>query len=286
KVKLDEHGGVLKNKACLAASGYRQEEGIYIDEYFAPVTRLEAIRIFIAFAAHINVVVYQMDVKTTFLYGMLREEVYVVIPNNVHSINQPLEHINKWTKDHPIDNVIGDPSRLVSTRHQLQDKALFFSFDAFLSSVEPKNYKEALTKSCGIEAIGYRQEEGIYIDEYFASVTRLEAIRIFIAFAAHINVVVYQMDVKTTFLNGMLREEVYESTIPLNEINFQIPPSIVITTSPLVLPIEDSLIMGNEELNTILEKESDEFIKSSVEDLVPIPSESEDTSGSDSRKNQ
>nr|GEZ44103.1 hypothetical protein [Tanacetum cinerariifolium] len=64
---------------------------------------------------------------------------------------------------------------------------------------------------------------------------------------------------------------IHESTIPLNEINFQIPPSIVITTSPLVLPIEDSLIMGNEELNTILEKESDEFIKSSVEDLVPIP---------------
>ncbi|GJX03681.1 hypothetical protein Tco_0189597 [Tanacetum coccineum] len=71
-----------------------------------------------------------------------------------------------------------------------------------------------------------------------------------------------------------------ESTIPLNEIFSQIPPS-----SPLVLPIEDpkdSLIMGNEEFSTITEKESDEFIKSSVEDLVPIPSESEDTSGSDS----
>nr|GEU66785.1 hypothetical protein [Tanacetum cinerariifolium] len=66
---------------------------------------------------------------------------------------------------------------------------------------------------------------------------------------------------------------------------FKTTPSIVITTSPLVLPIEDpedSLIMGNEELNTILEKESDEFIKSSVEDLVPNPSESEDTSESES----
>nr|GEW08028.1 hypothetical protein [Tanacetum cinerariifolium] len=65
----------------------------------------------------------------------------------------------------------------------------------------------------------------------------------------------------------------------------QLPPSIVITTSPPVLPIEDpedSLIMGNEELSTILENESDEVIKSSVEDLVPIPSESEDTSESDS----
>nr|GFB97933.1 hypothetical protein [Tanacetum cinerariifolium] len=80
-------------------------------------------------------------------------------------------------------------------------------------------------------------------------------------------------------------EDSLESTIPLNEIVSQIPPSIAITTFPPVLPIEDpddSLIMGNEELSTIPEKESDEFIKSSVEDLVPIPSESKNTSGSDS----
>ncbi|GKD02766.1 retrovirus-related pol polyprotein from transposon TNT 1-94 [Tanacetum coccineum] len=70
--------------------------------------------------------------------------------------NQPPEHINKWTKDHPIDNVIGDPSRMVSTRQQLQDKALFCYFDAFLSSVEPKSYKDALKESCWIESI---QEE-------------------------------------------------------------------------------------------------------------------------------
>nr|GEY50738.1 hypothetical protein [Tanacetum cinerariifolium] len=66
---------------------------------------------------------------------------------------------------------------------------------------------------------------------------------------------------------------------------FETPPSIVITTSPPVLPNEDpnvSLIMGNADLNTIPEKESDEFIKSSVEDLVPISSESEDTFGSES----
>ncbi|GJU23851.1 hypothetical protein Tco_1157193 [Tanacetum coccineum] len=72
-----------------------------------------------------------------------------------------------------------------------------------------------------------------------------------------------------------------ESTIPLNEIDSQIPPSIAITPVLPTLEPEDSLIMGNEELSTIPEKESDEFIKSSVEDLVPIPSESEDTSESD-----
>ncbi|GKA89021.1 putative reverse transcriptase domain-containing protein, partial [Tanacetum coccineum] len=73
-----------------------------------------------------------------------------------------------------------------------------------------------------------------------------------------------------------------ESTIPLNEIVSQIPPSIAITPVLPTLEPEDSLIIGDEDLSTILEKESDEFIKSSVENLVPILSESEDTSGSDS----
>ncbi|GKB71356.1 retrovirus-related pol polyprotein from transposon TNT 1-94 [Tanacetum coccineum] len=65
-VKLDELGGILKNKARLVARGYRQEEGIDFEESFAPVTRLEAIRIFLAFAAHMNMVIYQMDVNTAF----------------------------------------------------------------------------------------------------------------------------------------------------------------------------------------------------------------------------
>ncbi|GJU84479.1 hypothetical protein Tco_1292025 [Tanacetum coccineum] len=71
-----------------------------------------------------------------------------VILTNVHSVNQPPEHLKKWTKDHPLDNVIGNPSRPVSTRHQLQTEAMFCYFDAFFTSVEPKNYKEALKESC------------------------------------------------------------------------------------------------------------------------------------------
>ncbi|GJV78913.1 hypothetical protein Tco_1514783 [Tanacetum coccineum] len=73
-----------------------------------------------------------------------------------------------------------------------------------------------------------------------------------------------------------------ESIIPLNKITSQIPPSIAITPVLLTMEPEDSLIMGDENLSTIPEKESDEFIKSSVEDIVPIPSESEDTSDNDS----
>ncbi|GJV49415.1 retrovirus-related pol polyprotein from transposon TNT 1-94 [Tanacetum coccineum] len=163
----------------------------------------------------------------------------VVIPNNVHSINQPPKHINKWNKDHLINNVIVDPSRPVSTRHQLQDEAILCYFYAFLSSVEPKSYKEALTESYWIEAMqeelnkfervevweqlddlggvlknkarlvarGYRQEEGIDFEQSFAPFARLESICIFITFVAHMNMVVYQMDVKTAFLNGIQREE-------------------------------------------------------------------------------
>ncbi|GJQ93814.1 hypothetical protein Tco_0004953 [Tanacetum coccineum] len=74
-----------------------------------------------------------------------------------------------------------------------------------------------------------------------------------------------------------------KSIIPLNEIDSQIPPSIAITPVLPTMEPKDSLIMGNEELSTIPEKESDKFIKSSVKDLVPIPSESEDTSRNDSK---
>nr|GEV37374.1 hypothetical protein [Tanacetum cinerariifolium] len=74
KVKLDELGSVLKNKARLVARGYRQEEGIDFEESFSPVARLEVNCIFIAFAAHMNMIVYQIDVKTAFLNDILCEE--------------------------------------------------------------------------------------------------------------------------------------------------------------------------------------------------------------------
>ncbi|GJU45077.1 retrovirus-related pol polyprotein from transposon TNT 1-94 [Tanacetum coccineum] len=80
KIKLDEYGDVLKNKARLVAKGYRQEAGIDFEESFAPVARLEAIRLFIAHAASMNMVIFQMDVKTAFLNGELNEVVYVSQP--------------------------------------------------------------------------------------------------------------------------------------------------------------------------------------------------------------
>nr|GEU74214.1 putative ribonuclease H-like domain-containing protein [Tanacetum cinerariifolium] len=76
----DERGIVIRNEARLVAQGYTQKEGIYYDEVFAPVTRIEAIRLFLAYSSFKDFVVYQMDVKSAFLYGMIEEEVYVCQP--------------------------------------------------------------------------------------------------------------------------------------------------------------------------------------------------------------
>jgi hypothetical protein len=87
--KMDEDGIVVRNKARLVAQGYSQEEGIDYDETFAPVARLEAIRIFLAYAAYKNFTVYQMDVKSAFLNGELQEEVYVHQPPGFQSSSNP-----------------------------------------------------------------------------------------------------------------------------------------------------------------------------------------------------
>ncbi|GKD87180.1 putative ribonuclease H-like domain-containing protein, partial [Tanacetum coccineum] len=78
--KKDERGIVIRNKARLVAQGYTQEEGIDYDEVFAPVARIEAIRLFLAYASFMRFMVYQMDVKSAFLFGQIEEEVYVCQP--------------------------------------------------------------------------------------------------------------------------------------------------------------------------------------------------------------
>nr|GFD49439.1 retrovirus-related Pol polyprotein from transposon TNT 1-94 [Tanacetum cinerariifolium] len=81
KNKRDEENTVIRNKSHLVTKGYAQKEGVDFEESFAPVAWLEAVRLFIAYAAHKSFIVYQMDVKTTFLYGPLKEEVYVNQPD-------------------------------------------------------------------------------------------------------------------------------------------------------------------------------------------------------------
>ncbi|GJR38877.1 retrovirus-related pol polyprotein from transposon TNT 1-94 [Tanacetum coccineum] len=132
-----------------------------------------------------------------------------VIPSGVEEHFHDIEvaHLDNIyiSLDHPLDIVIGSPSRLVSTRHQLQNEACLLPYiDAFLTSVEPKNYKEALKESSWIETM---QEE---LNEF----ERLEVWE-HIPCPDCVMIItlewIFKMDVKTTFLNGILREEVYVS---------------------------------------------------------------------------
>nr|GFD32597.1 retrovirus-related Pol polyprotein from transposon TNT 1-94 [Tanacetum cinerariifolium] len=166
----------------------------------------------------------------------------------------------RWTKDHPLEQVIGNPSESVRTRRQLESDAEMCMFVLTVSRTEPKNIKEAMADSTWIESMqeelhqidrsdvwelvdrtlctnvinlkwlwknkcdeentvirnksrlvakGYAQKEGVDFEESFAPVARLEAVRLFIAYAAHKSFSIYQIDVKTTFLYGPLKEEVY-----------------------------------------------------------------------------
>ena len=90
--KLDDSGTVIRNKARLVAQGYNQQEGIDYDETFAPIARIEAIRLLIAYAAHKGFKLFQMDVKTAFLNGVLQEEVYVKQPPGFEDPKNP-DHV-------------------------------------------------------------------------------------------------------------------------------------------------------------------------------------------------
>ncbi|GJT49090.1 retrovirus-related pol polyprotein from transposon TNT 1-94 [Tanacetum coccineum] len=103
--------------------------------------------------------------------------------SNLHTFNQPQDSEYQWTKDHSLTQVRGNPSKPVQTRRQLV--------------IDPEMCMFLLT------------EEGIDFEESFSPIARLEAVRIFVAYAAHKSFPIYQMDVKTTFLNGPLKEEVY-----------------------------------------------------------------------------
>ncbi|GJS02087.1 retrovirus-related pol polyprotein from transposon TNT 1-94 [Tanacetum coccineum] len=133
--------------------------------------------------------------------------------SNVRPIHTPFELLGRWTKDHPKANVIRDPSRSVSTRKQLQTNAMWCYFDAFLTLVKTDEFGRVLKNKARLVAQGFRQEEGIDFKESFALVSRIEAIYIFVANAANKNMTIFQMDVKTAFLNGELKEKVYVSQL-------------------------------------------------------------------------
>ncbi|GKE43178.1 retrovirus-related pol polyprotein from transposon TNT 1-94, partial [Tanacetum coccineum] len=97
KNTLDEENTVLRSKTCLVMRGYRQEEGIDFEESFTPVSRMEVIRIFLAYAAHKSFIVFQIDVKIAFLHGSLKEDVYVCQPESFIDDDHP-SHVYKLKK--------------------------------------------------------------------------------------------------------------------------------------------------------------------------------------------
>ncbi|GKD04999.1 putative ribonuclease H-like domain-containing protein [Tanacetum coccineum] len=262
--KKDERGIVIRNKARLVAQGHTQEEGIDYDEVFAPVARIEAIRIFLAYASYMGFTVYQMDVKSAFLYGQIEEEVYVCQPlgfedpdhpDKVYKVVQSSVQTRRMTTSYSELGFLG--AIYEGKTHQDLHTCLFA---CFLSQEEPKRVSKALSDPAWVEAMqeellqfklqnvwvlvdlpkghraigtkwvyrnkkdergivirnkarlvaqGHTQEEGIDYDEVFAPVARIEAIRIFLAYASYMGFTVYQMDVKSAFLYGQIEEEVY-----------------------------------------------------------------------------
>nr|GEZ91442.1 hypothetical protein [Tanacetum cinerariifolium] len=183
-----------------------------------------------------------------------------VDPSNMHTFYQPHPHGFQWTKDHPLEQVIGEPSRPVMTKNQLRSDGDMCMYALTVSTMEPKNVKEAMTDPGWIKSMkeellqfkrmdvwvlvpapdnispltlkwifknkhdeeqtvirnksrlvvrGYCQEEGIDFEESFTPVAMMEAIRIFLAYVAHKSFTLFQMDVKTAFLHGSLKEDVY-----------------------------------------------------------------------------
>nr|GFC23316.1 copia protein [Tanacetum cinerariifolium] len=159
---------VIRNKSHLVAKGYAQKEGVNFNESFAPVARLEALRLFIAYATHKSFIVYQMDVKT----------------NTYKTMNLPILSVHRYKK------LLSLPHTTLEELHQLDKLQVWELVDKPFAK-------------------GYAQEEGIDFEESFALVARLEAVWIFVAYAAHKSFPIYQIDVKMAFLNGPQKEEVY-----------------------------------------------------------------------------
>nr|GEU91550.1 putative ribonuclease H-like domain-containing protein [Tanacetum cinerariifolium] len=136
-----------------------------------------------------------------------------ISPLNIQKTPETTKH--RWIKDHPLEQVIGNPSLSIRIRRQLETDDEMCIFALIVSQTELKNIKEAMADSAWIEEIQEeihqfdRLDEGIDFEESFAPVARLEVVRLFVAYAAHKSFPVYQMDVKTSFLYGHLKEKVY-----------------------------------------------------------------------------
>ncbi|GJT82405.1 putative ribonuclease H-like domain-containing protein [Tanacetum coccineum] len=149
--KKDERGIVIRNKARLVAQGYTQEEGIDYDEVFAPVARIEAIRLFLAYASFKDFVMYQMDVKSAFLYGKIKEEVYVCqppgfedpdFPDRVYKVEKALYGLHQapraWYKTlstYLLDNGFLKKGRQLTRPIHQNDKGILLTVQVYVDDI-------------------------------------------------------------------------------------------------------------------------------------------------------
>ncbi|GJS70110.1 putative ribonuclease H-like domain-containing protein [Tanacetum coccineum] len=135
--KKDKRGIVIRNKARLVAQGHRQEEGIDYEEVFAPLARIEAIRLCFAYASFMDFLVYQMDVKSAFLYGTIEEEVYVTQPPGFKDSDHP-------DKIYVADIIFGSTNKELL---QQKEVGIFISLDKYVAEILKKfNYFEVKVK--------------------------------------------------------------------------------------------------------------------------------------------
>ncbi|GKC38020.1 putative ribonuclease H-like domain-containing protein, partial [Tanacetum coccineum] len=181
--KKDERGVVVRNKARLVAQGHRQEEGIDYDEVFALVARIEAIRIFLAFASYMGFIVYQMDVKSAFMYGKIDEEVYVSQPSGfVSSPKYPKMVYKNGYRRGTIDKTLfikKDKNNIMLVQVYVDDiifgsikRSWCDEFEALMKSRFQMSSMGELTFFLGLQV--KQKEDGIFIsqDKYVAEILK------------------------------------------------------------------------------------------------------------------
>ncbi|GKC51978.1 retrovirus-related pol polyprotein from transposon TNT 1-94, partial [Tanacetum coccineum] len=140
KVKLDEYGDIMNNKAQLVAKGYRQEKDIDIKESFAPVARIKAIIFFISNATSKNMIIYQMDVKTVFLNGELKEEVY-------HAPRAWYDTLSRFLLDNKFSKGVVDPTLFTQKTGKHILLVQIYIDDIIFASTDPKAYTPMVDRS-------------------------------------------------------------------------------------------------------------------------------------------
>nr|GEY15398.1 retrovirus-related Pol polyprotein from transposon TNT 1-94 [Tanacetum cinerariifolium] len=240
KNKLDENGIVSRNKARLVAQGYNQQERIDYDETYAPVARLESIRILLAYACALDFKLFQIDVNSAFHKDLINEEKMLKKFGLEDSkpMKTPMSSDTKLIKDEEYESVDSTKYRdmigLWYPKGTGIETIVYADSDHAGDYVDTKStsgtkwmFKNKLDENgivsrnkARLVAQGYNQQERIDYDETYAPVARLESIRILLAYACALDFKLFQIDVNSAFHKDLINEEVYRAQL-LGFIDFE-----------------------------------------------------------------